>query len=516
MLLTTAILLTCALHWCAYNFIARSINQDTIPLSLLGDLELGILWIIPVVSYAALLYRQQMLHRDANSKLSPDQTLEVSNRTKQFLTNLESLVAEQTTKLEDATNRFQAELTKRLQSKESLLCLSKVVEEASDAICITDADGFPTDINKAFLQLFGYPIDELNAAGGLLTLFVIHAVAEEIHSLILNGYVWKGEVEIRARNSEIIQAELHAEAIENQTSQIISIVFILTNVTKQKQVEAALQQSEERLMSALRAAHLATWEWDLKTRKIVWSDNLETVFGFNPETFSGDFKSLLEYIHPDDHQKLNFTIGYAVDEHVDYKIEFRSLWLDGSFHWLEAKGQILYDKTSQTVRMLGTVLDITERKKAEDLLTESEATKRAFLEAIPDMLFRISRKGFYLGFISTNNLQLPPTTYLLDKHLSEVLPAEVTQLAMDKIEQALNMNTIQTAEYQLLMNGDWHQYKACIVPVKTDEVLAIIRDISDDKRAEEELPKSEVQFQELISVAWRKGRNSVVNFETKH
>jgi len=53
------------------------------------------------------------------------------------------------------------------------------------------------------------------------------------------------------------------------------------------------------------------------------------------------------------------------------------------------------------------------------------------------------------------------------------------------------------------MNGDWHQYEACIVPVKTDEVLAIIRDMSDDKRAKEELPKSETQFQKLISIAWR-------------
>jgi PAS domain-containing protein len=119
------------------------------------------------------------------------------------------------------------------------------------------------------------------------------------------------------------------------------------------------------------------------------------------------------------------------------------------------------------------------------------------------MLFRINREGFYLGFVSTNALELPPATYLLNKHLSEVLSAEVTQLAMDKIEQALNTNTIQTAEYQLLINGGWHQYEARIVPIKTDEVLAIIRDISDYKRAEEDLPKSEAQFQKLIDIAWQ-------------
>ncbi len=503
MLLTTAILLICIFSWCTYNLIAKSISQALIPLSLLRDIELGILCVIPVVIYAALLYRQLILHSGSNSELFQNQTSEPSNKTNQSLSDLESLIAGQITKLEYAITQLPTELSKRLQSKESVLCLSKAVEEANEAICITDVDGLTTNINKAFLQLFGYSLDELNAVGGLFTRVATHAVGQEIHSIILSGYAWKGEVEMRAHNGKVIQVELYAEAIDNQTSQVIGIVFILTNVTKHKQVEVALQRSEERLRLALRAAYLATWEWDLKTRKIVWADNLETVFGFNPETFSGDLETLLEYIHPGDHQKLTYAVDYAVDEHVDYKIEFRSLWPDRSIHWLEAKGQIMYDETSQAVRMLGTVLDITERKKVEESLRESEATNHALLEAMPDMLFRLSREGFYLGFVSTKNLELPHTTYLLDKHLSEVLPAEVTQLAMNKIEQALNTNIIQTAEYKLLMNDDWHQYEARIVPVKTDEVLAIVRDIGDYKRAEEELQKSEGQFQKLINIAWQ-------------
>jgi PAS domain S-box-containing protein len=500
-----AMLLIYILHKCLYSLIVKSINKDTmfLFLNLLKNIELVIL-AISVVSIAALLYRKLLLQVDTYPKLSHNQTPQVaSDKTNQSLTEIKSLIASQTIKLEYAINQLQVKLSKGLQFQESLLCLLKAFEEGSEAICVTDTDGNLTDINKAFLELFGYSIDELNVNGGLFTLFVTTEVGQELHNLILNGYIWKGEIEMRVRYGEQIQAELYAETIENQTSQVIGIVFLITNVTERKQVEAALKQSEQRLRLAMKAARMGIWEWSLKTRDIIWSHNLETVFGFKLEICSGNFYILLEYIHPDDHQKLTYLVGYAVDEHVDYNIDFRLFQTDGSIRWVEAKGQILYDETGQATRMLGTVLDITERKKAEELLRESEASNCALLEAIPDMLFRISREGIYLAFVSTNNLELPPASYLLGKHLSEVLPANIAQLAMDRIEQALNTNKIQTANYQLLMNGDWHQYEARIVAINTDEVLAIIRNISDCKQVEEELQKSEFQFQNPASKVWQ-------------
>jgi|GEM_PF-3168249 len=393
MLLPTAILFTYSFYWCAYNLIAKSINQDTILLGLLKDLELGILWVIPAVSYAALLYKQLILDSEASSKLSPDQTLEASNSTKPLLPNLESLMAGQTAKLEDAINQLKTELTKRLQIKESLLGLSMAVEEASDAICIANADGLPTYINKAFLQLLGYSIDELNGVGGVFSLFAAPAVGQEIHNIILTGYSWKGEVEIRTRNGELIQVTLSANPIDNEVIQVIGIIAIYTNITKYKQAEIAFQKSKKRLNLALSAAHMAAWDWNLKTRELTWSNNLETVFGFKPETFNGHLESLMEYIYPDDRQKLTHVVEYAVDEHMDYRVEFRWLWPDGSIRWMESFGQLLYDETNQSVHMLGTVLDITERKEAEEKLRESEATNRTILKTMKELQIIIKRQN---------------------------------------------------------------------------------------------------------------------------
>ncbi|WP_414517162.1 PAS domain-containing protein [Nostoc sp. PCC 9305] len=162
-------------------------------------------------------------------------------------------------------------------------------------------------------------------------------------------------------------------AIENSASQIIAIFFIFIDLTEHKQLEAALKPIEEFSKLALKAAGMSIWQWNLKTREIVSVGNLKNIFGLNPETFCGNFDTLLDYIHPDDYQKLTSVVNYACDEHVDYNIEFRLL-SGGSILWLLASSHFLYDETGQATQMLGIVQDITERKKSEELFREREAT----------------------------------------------------------------------------------------------------------------------------------------------
>ena len=132
--------------------------------------------------------------------------------------------------------------------------------------------------------------------------------------------------------------------------------------------------------------------------------------------------------------------------------------------------------------------DRTEHRKAEGALHESEAKNRAILHAIPDLMFRIGKDGTYLDFKATSDkdLYVLPNQFL-GKKIDEVMPPALAQQTMDYVEQALKTGELQIFEYQLLVSGNNRDYEGRIAVSGEDEVLAIVREVTDRKRAEKQL-----------------------------
>jgi diguanylate cyclase (GGDEF)-like protein len=127
----------------------------------------------------------------------------------------------------------------------------------------------------------------------------------------------------------------------------------------------ALRESESRLIQAQRVAHLGNWEWDLVRDRVHWSDQVFRLLPIDPGSLDDSFQSFLEFVHPDDRRRVNAAIDDALADRSPYRVEHRVVGADGSEVIVEQQAEVVFGDNDAPLRMVGTVQDISERKRAE-------------------------------------------------------------------------------------------------------------------------------------------------------
>ncbi|MEP7135234.1 MAG: ATP-binding protein [Chloroflexota bacterium] len=173
-------------------------------------------------------------------------------------------------------------------------------------------------------------------------------------------------------------------------------------------IEQVLRSEQERLALALDASKMGTWNWDIETGTISWSDQIEALFGIGKGEFDGKYDTYLSLIHPEDLPNVQQEIGRAlVTPEYHYVIEHRLIWHNGETRWVEGRGNVYPNAAGRPNRMAGTVVDVTERKRGEaerERLIHELAAKNTELEQFTYTVSHdlkapiITIKGF-LGFL---------------------------------------------------------------------------------------------------------------------
>lgn len=267
----------------------------------------------------------------------------------------------------------------------------------------------------------------------------------------------------------------------------------------------ALRKSEKRLRLAVNGGNIGIWEWDIGARHLVWNDRMKEMFGWQAERQDLTLRMWAEAVVPEDRHRTYAALRRALASGADLDVEYRIRIPDGSIRWISARGRCEYGAAGRPVRMMGVVLDITDRKRTEEEINRrevrlAEAQRIAHLGSFEwdikrNVVHRSEELCRILGLSHRSVFQADPVA-----HLERVHPEDHSNVK-STIEQAMQQRKPFDLEYRIVRTdgavrhlrgqGRWVLDEAG-EPVK---LMGICHDITERKQAVEQLRRSEERFQ---------------------
>ncbi|WP_088888883.1 PAS domain-containing protein [Leptolyngbya ohadii] len=299
------------------------------------------------------------------------------------------------------------------------------------------------------------------------------------------GYSFEADLRIIRPDGELRSIEARVEpGIFNGQGELVRLFGTVLDVTERKQVEEALRRSEAALREAQRLAHVGSWSWTAEAG-VVWSEEIYRIHGVDPACPPPSSAELTKYIHPDD-LETHQAIYQATVMGKPYEFDLRIIRPDGEIRYVEARGEPgVFNEQGYPIGLFGTVHDVTDRKRVEEKLRQSEAEIRAILAAVPDMLIRVKKDGTRL-FISAGSLKsYKPLGQLIGSSVYDTLPPKTAAQRMIYVQRAIETGNRQVYEYEIDIDGETRYEEARIVAINEDEALIVVRDVTERHRIEQ-------------------------------
>jgi PAS domain S-box-containing protein len=307
------------------------------------------------------------------------------------------------------------------------------------------------------------------------------------------------EYRVRRHDGEYRWFKTRGVPIRDGTGNVVKWFGTCTDITDLRQTEEALRVSEERFRTLAKATNDAVWDWDLGTNKVWWNEGVLTLFGYRLETNETAPDWWLERVHPDDHAAVEaFFFDVVRGTGLTWVDEYRFRCADGSYKDVYDRGYVLRNAEGRATRMIGAMLDITARKRAEEALRESEERFRGTFENAAvgiahthptGRLLRVNEK--FCAIVGHPREELLRKTFQDITHpddlaasvgsLAALLQGEALTLAHEKRYLRKDGSTVWVELFTSLQRDGAGQPAYAI---------AVIQDISERKRLDAELRRA--------------------------
>jgi two-component system cell cycle sensor histidine kinase/response regulator CckA len=313
------------------------------------------------------------------------------------------------------------------------------------------------------------------------------------------------EHRIKTKGGDTRWVQCHGQIFTDGQGNVDYISGMTFDITQRKQAEEALRKSQASLAEAQRLAHLGNWEWHAASGETFWSDEIYRILGFAPREIPATFRAFLKRVAPDDRSRVTKALGQTRRRGRAFNIGHRIRRPDGSERFVHSHGEAHLGEGGKPARMLGTVQDITDRRRAQDALRESEQRYRLLAENVTDVIWTTDL-NLQMTYVS-------PSIRLLTGHdikeykslkLSQILSPAALEVARTRLMEELEMEKARPgscgsmmAELELFRKDGstvWTEIKAAFLrdtQGRPTGILGITRDISQRRKLEEQLRQSQ-------------------------
>jgi len=367
--------------------------------------------------------------------------------------------------------------------------------------------------NINFQKMFGFSADEIEP--DISSWYTrIHPddkerVTKSIHDVIENGGShWSDEYRFRRADGSYAVVYDRGYTLRDAEG-VYRMVGSMQDITERKITQEQLRDSEERLRIAIESAELGTWDFNPETGALEWDHRTKELFGL-PAAAEVNYDIFLSALHPDDRRRVDETVQKSFDPAGGgaYDIEYRTIGVeDKQLRWLAAKGRAFFDESGKVKRFIGTVLDITEKKLAEERIASNEERLREALLVADTGTWKIDlESGFDTRDAGLNRLLgLEPveTVIPVQDSFLRIHPEDALRIkaALDRAIEEGGLYNEECRIYRPDGSMRWLRDRGRVVTNSDGKPIYIIGaavDITDQKQKEEAIRVNEERFRGLF------------------
>ena len=419
----------------------------------------------------------------------------------QLLDNLEGLVSQRTAELSTTNNLLQLEIAERKQTeaalRENQKKLTGILDNADEAIISIDEQQRIQLFNLGAEHIFGYQAQEI--VGQPLDI-LLPQVFRQVHRQHVQKFGNSAEqsrqmaerssgVFGRRKNGEEFPAEASIAKLQTREGMLFTVV--LKDITERLQTQEKLRASKALLAKAEKIAKIGSWEYNHEIQTRAWSEELFSILGFAREESLPSCQEILARVHPEDRLLVKNTLRKGHIEGIPWQFNYRLLFPDGKIKYVESRGEPTVDFQGRVLKVLETIMDVSERIQAEKSVQRSEEQLKLITDALPVLIAYIDKQQRYRYNNRTYETWYgKPRASILGRPIREIVGKDNYQKMLPYIKTALGGKAVTFEHQPVSENGNHSWMSATYIPDfdshgRVKGFFSMVDDITDRKAVDQ-------------------------------